>query len=59
MRVVVSMRMAQGDWHEMEVTVAHSGLSNDCLRERLHLVRWATQNHRFNAVVVVEVGMCG
>lgn len=59
MRVVVSMRMAQGDRHKMEVTVAYSGLGNHCMRERLHLVRWATQNHRFNAVVVVEVGMGG
>ena len=59
MCVVVSMRMVQRDWHQMQVTVAHSGLGNDCLRERLNLVRWATQNHRFDAVVVVEVGMRG
>ena len=47
------------DRDEIEVAVTDTRLCGDCCSERLHVARIPLQNHRFEAILMVEMDMHG
>lgn len=59
MQVSVAVRGRLGHGHQMQTAVAHPGLGHHRLGEGLHLGRRAAQDHHFDAVIVIQVGVGG